>query len=98
MNVASRDPVLTVRGLTVAFETNDGRVEAVRGVDFDVARGETGGDRGGIGLGQEPIHDGDDGAAGVERPRHGGRRSIVGATCSPCASARSTRCAATRSP
>ena len=35
------DPVLTVRRLTVAFETNDGLVEAVRGVDFDVARGET---------------------------------------------------------
>ncbi|WP_349370223.1 ABC transporter ATP-binding protein [Salinarimonas sp.] len=41
MNVASKDPVLTVRGLTVAFETNDGLIEAVRGVDFDVARGET---------------------------------------------------------
>ncbi|WP_188914701.1 ABC transporter ATP-binding protein [Salinarimonas ramus] len=37
----TNDPVLTVRGLKVAFETNDGLVEAVRGIDLDVHRGET---------------------------------------------------------
>ncbi|WP_043540364.1 ABC transporter ATP-binding protein [Salinarimonas rosea] len=41
MNARSDDPVLTVRGLEVAFETNDGTIEAVRGIDLDVHRGET---------------------------------------------------------
>ncbi|HEV7415183.1 MAG TPA: ATP-binding cassette domain-containing protein, partial [Tianweitania sediminis] len=35
------ETVLSVRGLTVDFATPDGRVQAVRGVDLDVARGET---------------------------------------------------------
>ena len=35
------DPVLSVRDLRVTFQTNDGPVEAVRGVGFDVGRGET---------------------------------------------------------
>ncbi|MGG5260747.1 dipeptide ABC transporter ATP-binding protein [Phycicoccus avicenniae] len=35
------EPVLSVRGLTVAFRTDQGEVEAVRGVDLDVAAGET---------------------------------------------------------
>jgi ABC-type microcin C transport system duplicated ATPase subunit YejF len=35
------EPILKVRGLTVAFETNDGTVEAVKGIDLDVAPGET---------------------------------------------------------
>jgi ABC-type microcin C transport system duplicated ATPase subunit YejF len=34
-------PVLSVRGLRVDFETNDGAVSAVRGVDLDVHPGET---------------------------------------------------------
>jgi oligopeptide transport system ATP-binding protein len=34
-------PVLSVRGLRVDFETNDGPVAAVRGVDLDVMPGET---------------------------------------------------------
>ncbi len=34
-------PVLSVRELRVTFQTNDGPVEAVRGVSFDVHRGET---------------------------------------------------------
>jgi peptide/nickel transport system ATP-binding protein len=33
--------VLSVRGLTVAFSTSHGEVEAVQGVDLDVAAGET---------------------------------------------------------
>jgi oligopeptide transport system ATP-binding protein len=35
------EPVLSVRGLKVGFRTEGGIVEAVRGVSFDVARGET---------------------------------------------------------
>jgi oligopeptide transport system ATP-binding protein len=35
------DPVLTVRGLKVEFETPDGTVAAVKGIDLDVASGET---------------------------------------------------------
>ncbi len=32
----ANDPILSVRGLKVEFDTNDGVVQAVRGVDFDV--------------------------------------------------------------
>jgi oligopeptide transport system ATP-binding protein len=35
------EPVLTVRGLRVDFETNDGTVSAVKGIDLDVAANET---------------------------------------------------------
>src|SRR5687768_5779159 len=35
------EPVLCVRGLTVDFETNDGTVSAVRGIDLDVLPNET---------------------------------------------------------
>lgn len=35
-----RHPILDVRGLSVSFQTQDGRVEAVKKLDFDVARGE----------------------------------------------------------
>jgi ABC-type microcin C transport system duplicated ATPase subunit YejF len=35
------EPILSVRGLRVDFETNDGVVHAVRGVDLDVSHGET---------------------------------------------------------
>ncbi|WP_297971104.1 ABC transporter ATP-binding protein [uncultured Amaricoccus sp.] len=35
------EAVLKVRGLRVEFETNDGRVEAVKGIDLDVMPGET---------------------------------------------------------
>jgi ABC-type microcin C transport system duplicated ATPase subunit YejF len=35
------DKILSVRGLKVDFETNDGTVNAVRGIDLDVAPGET---------------------------------------------------------
>ena len=37
---SSRQPILDVRGLSVSFQTQDGRVEAVKKLDFDVARGE----------------------------------------------------------
>jgi len=37
---ASRQPILDVRDLSVSFETQDGRVEAVKKLSFDVARGE----------------------------------------------------------
>jgi peptide/nickel transport system ATP-binding protein len=35
-----RQPILDVRDLSVSFETQDGRVEAVKKLSFDVARGE----------------------------------------------------------
>ncbi len=35
-----RQPILDVRDLSVSFETPDGRVEAVKKLSFDVARGE----------------------------------------------------------
>ena len=37
---ASRTPILDVRDLSVSFETQDGRVEAVKKLSFDLARGE----------------------------------------------------------
>ena len=37
----TEDPILSVRGLRVTFDTNDGPVEAVRGIDLDVNAGET---------------------------------------------------------
>jgi ABC-type microcin C transport system duplicated ATPase subunit YejF len=39
--VAARDSILAVRGLQVDFETNDGMVHAVKGIDLDVRPGET---------------------------------------------------------
>ena len=39
-DVSSRQPILDVRDLSVSFETQDGRVEAVKKLSFDVARGE----------------------------------------------------------
>lgn len=35
------EPVLDVKGLRVAFQTNDGEVQAVRGIDLSVMPGET---------------------------------------------------------
>ena len=61
------EPVLEVRGLKVEFETNDGMVEAVKGIDLDVMPRRDGGDRRRVGLGQEPDDDGDHGPAGAER-------------------------------
>ena len=37
----TQEPILRVRGLHVEFETNDGMVHAVRGIDLDVKPGET---------------------------------------------------------
>jgi ABC-type microcin C transport system duplicated ATPase subunit YejF len=37
----TQEPILCVRGLHVEFETNDGMVHAVRGIDLDVKPGET---------------------------------------------------------
>ena len=37
---STRQPILDVRDLSVSFETQDGRVEAVKTLSFDVARGE----------------------------------------------------------
>jgi oligopeptide/dipeptide ABC transporter ATP-binding protein len=37
---ASRQPILDVSDLSVVFETQDGRVDAVKTLSFDVARGE----------------------------------------------------------
>ena len=36
-----REAKISVRNLKVSFQTDDGRVQAVRGVDFEVKRGET---------------------------------------------------------
>jgi len=39
--MAGDETILEVRGLHVSFETNDGTVHAVKGVDLDVKQGET---------------------------------------------------------
>jgi peptide/nickel transport system ATP-binding protein len=36
----ARSPILQVRGLTVRFDTPDGQVDAVRGIDLDIQPGE----------------------------------------------------------
>ena len=38
---AVSEPILALRGLKVSFRTSDGVLQAVRGIDLDVARGET---------------------------------------------------------
>ena len=35
------DPILSLRGLSVSFPTDDGMKEVVRNISFDVAPGET---------------------------------------------------------
>jgi oligopeptide transport system ATP-binding protein len=37
----AKDPILKVRDLTVTFDTHDGEVKAVKGIDLDVMPGET---------------------------------------------------------
>ena len=32
---------LQVKGLTISFKTSNGKVQAVRGIDFDLTKGET---------------------------------------------------------
>ena len=39
--MAERKRILTVRGLDIAFRTNSGTAHTIRGVDFDLYRGET---------------------------------------------------------
>jgi len=41
MSVGAAEPVLSVRGLEVSFPSEAGRVDAVRGVDFDLHAGRT---------------------------------------------------------
>ena len=40
-NSKTMEPILAVRGLKVTFETPDGAVNAVKGIDLDVRPGET---------------------------------------------------------
>jgi oligopeptide/dipeptide ABC transporter ATP-binding protein len=39
-SVAGKEVLLSIRGLRAGFDTDDGRVQAIDGVSFDVARGE----------------------------------------------------------
>ncbi len=59
--------ILSVRDLKVTFDTHDGPVEAVRGINLDVKAGETIAIVGRIRFGQEPDDDGDDGPSRPER-------------------------------
>lgn len=35
------ETILSVKNLQVSFQTFDGKVQAVRGIDFDLKKGET---------------------------------------------------------
>ena len=41
MSEEKRKPILKIRDLSISFKTEDGTVRAVRGVNFDLYKGET---------------------------------------------------------
>ena len=69
-------PVLSVRDLRVSFPSEAGRVDAVRGVDFDLHAGPDAGHRRRVRLGQVGHLAGGDGPAAGATPRSPGRSRL----------------------
>lgn len=63
----NKEVILSVKNLRINFRAYGGLVQAVRGIDFDLHRGETAGDSRRVRFGQVRQHQGHYGYIGEQR-------------------------------